>query len=402
VRRLLVGCCMLSGLSYGQTQVDLSRQAKGPDFSGMAHTRPVQVGAALPATCSLGDLFFRTNSLGGQNLFGCVENGGWVQISGLGGCVVDSGNSLTCPGDILSGDGSTAGELSLFELSANGSEYISWLSPDSIPATYRLRFPQAQPAAGQVIAFAAPANGIAQGSWMTLGSGGSIDPTVTVEHDEFLSTPAMGGNGPFGQLGWQAAGSGVNYTATSSANPWAGLVEISTNSVAGSLAGIHLGGYNFSTPWLVNAATATGWEFRFSFKSDPYFTTQYVTRVGLVNSLNQEPTDGIWVKVANNTACTNAGNDVHWMYQARAGGTGPAPTDSTVSYAANAYYTVRVRSTQAGQALYSVSMGGGAFTAETAISISTTAALAPVFEVWGCDAVNHRMIVDRFDAVLRR
>jgi hypothetical protein len=90
------------------------------------------------------------------------------------------------------------------------------------------------------------------------------------------------------------------------------------------------------------------------------------------------------------------------MYQTRAGGTGPAATDSGISYAANTYYTVRIRSVLNGQALFSISAIQGVFSAETVIPISASAALAPVFEVWGCDDMNHRMLVDRYDSVLKR
>jgi hypothetical protein len=65
------------------------------------------------------------------------------------------------------GDGTTAGESILKELSANGSEYISWLAPNAITTTLRLQLPNANPSAGQVLSFDAPSSNIAAGSWVT-------------------------------------------------------------------------------------------------------------------------------------------------------------------------------------------------------------------------------------------
>lgn len=75
-----------TGAGQGQTQVDLSTQAKLIDFSTAASTRPAKTGTVLPATCQIGELFFRTNATVGQNLFGCVANNSWsVLSSGTGG-----------------------------------------------------------------------------------------------------------------------------------------------------------------------------------------------------------------------------------------------------------------------------------------------------------------------------
>jgi len=67
------------------------------------------------------------------------------------------------------GDGTAAGELPLYELSANGSEYRSWLSPDSLTATVRFRFGDAAPAANQFMLFGAPSGGISSQTYRTFG-----------------------------------------------------------------------------------------------------------------------------------------------------------------------------------------------------------------------------------------
>lgn len=406
MKRYLLGLLVVAGLLSSQTRIDLGRQGKRPDFAAMSDTRPVQAGSELPSACTVGQLFFKTGAGGAQSLYACVADNQWETTSGLRGCSVDENNNLSCPGDLLSGDTSRPGEIALYELPANGGDFVSWVAPDSIPVTYRLRLPAEQPAAGQILTFAAPSEGIAQGSWTTPSSAGGnpppIDPSMLVLLDEFLPTTALAGGGAFGQLGWQPVGGGVNFKEASSVNPWPGLVEVTTNGVINQATGIHTAGYGFSYPWFWNAAGRTGWEFEFAFKSDPYFTSQHVTRVGLVNTTSQDPSEGIWAQVANNTGCSLNGAETDWTFYARAGGSGPAPVDSGVMYATNTYYKIRLRSVTVGQALLSISAGGETYSAETQLPISTTAALAPAFLIWGCDTQNHRVVVDRFQAMVGR
>jgi hypothetical protein len=46
-------------------------------------TRPVQVGTTLPATCQVGQLFFKSNATAGSNLYGCTAANTWsVEANG--------------------------------------------------------------------------------------------------------------------------------------------------------------------------------------------------------------------------------------------------------------------------------------------------------------------------------
>jgi hypothetical protein len=68
--------------SYGQTtQINLATQGKNIDFTGAPFTRPLKTGTALPATCSPGDLFFKTDAAAGQNLYGCTAVNTWLPQS---------------------------------------------------------------------------------------------------------------------------------------------------------------------------------------------------------------------------------------------------------------------------------------------------------------------------------
>src|SRR5437879_4605809 len=82
-RKLLAIVVPLGALA--QTQVDLHKQSKSIDFTTASYTRPIKTGPALPATCSVGDLFFNTSAGAGVNVFGCVGVNTWALQSGGGG-----------------------------------------------------------------------------------------------------------------------------------------------------------------------------------------------------------------------------------------------------------------------------------------------------------------------------
>lgn len=74
-----------------QTRVDLQNQSKNVNLQAAPFTAPVKSGAALPATCTLADLFFETTAPAGANVFGCTATNTWALEGGAGG----SGGSLT-------------------------------------------------------------------------------------------------------------------------------------------------------------------------------------------------------------------------------------------------------------------------------------------------------------------
>jgi hypothetical protein len=72
----------LAGSAPGQTQVDLRTQAKSVDFSAAPSTKPFSAGANLPATCSIGQMYFVTTAISGQNVYGCSTPNTWTLQSG--------------------------------------------------------------------------------------------------------------------------------------------------------------------------------------------------------------------------------------------------------------------------------------------------------------------------------
>ncbi len=87
VYALMAVACM----AQGPTRVNLGDQSVNPDFSAMAHTRPMTVGTALPATCQTGELFFNSAATPGQNLYACTATNIWtLEGSGGGGSTTGS------------------------------------------------------------------------------------------------------------------------------------------------------------------------------------------------------------------------------------------------------------------------------------------------------------------------
>lgn len=70
-------------LAFGQ-QIDLKSQSRNADFSTHAFIKPWVLGTSLPATCSVGDAFFDSNALAGQNVYVCTTTNVWTLSSGTG------------------------------------------------------------------------------------------------------------------------------------------------------------------------------------------------------------------------------------------------------------------------------------------------------------------------------
>jgi len=75
---------MAPGVASAQTAVDLRTQVKSgsADLSAVGPTKPAQTGNALPATCTVGEVFFLTTALEGTNLRICGTANIWSQAGG--------------------------------------------------------------------------------------------------------------------------------------------------------------------------------------------------------------------------------------------------------------------------------------------------------------------------------
>jgi hypothetical protein len=73
----LAGVTMAQMTARAQTQIDLRTQAKTVDFSAASSTKPMKTGTVLPANCSTGEMFLRTDAPAGANLYACRAANAW-------------------------------------------------------------------------------------------------------------------------------------------------------------------------------------------------------------------------------------------------------------------------------------------------------------------------------------
>ena len=66
------------------TAIDLKAQSRNIDFTGAASTRPFKSSAALPSSCSVGEMFYLTSAAAGTNVYGCTTTNTWTLEAGVG------------------------------------------------------------------------------------------------------------------------------------------------------------------------------------------------------------------------------------------------------------------------------------------------------------------------------
>lgn len=59
------------------------------NFTGATSTAPMKTGTALPASCTTGQAFFKTDAAAGQNIYLCTAADTWTQVQGGGGGTFD-------------------------------------------------------------------------------------------------------------------------------------------------------------------------------------------------------------------------------------------------------------------------------------------------------------------------
>ena len=78
MNKLVFAVAAVAAASFAQTQVDLRTQSKSIDFGLAPSTRPFQTGTVLPANCAIGNVYFKTDAIAGNNVFGCTALNTWM------------------------------------------------------------------------------------------------------------------------------------------------------------------------------------------------------------------------------------------------------------------------------------------------------------------------------------
>lgn len=66
----------------GDLEILGTLRARIVDFTNAASTAPMKVGTSLPASCSVGQAFFKSDATAGQNIYLCTSAGTWSQVQG--------------------------------------------------------------------------------------------------------------------------------------------------------------------------------------------------------------------------------------------------------------------------------------------------------------------------------
>ncbi len=67
--------------SYGRQE----QSGSVVDSTAAARTAPSKTGTSLPATCTVGDQYFKSDATAGQNIYGCTATNTWTAQAGSGG-----------------------------------------------------------------------------------------------------------------------------------------------------------------------------------------------------------------------------------------------------------------------------------------------------------------------------
>ena len=73
-----LACAAICPAAWSQTLVDLRSQGRNIDFSSATLTKPFKTGTTLPAVCTAGETFFKTNAAQGQNIYVCSSTNTWA------------------------------------------------------------------------------------------------------------------------------------------------------------------------------------------------------------------------------------------------------------------------------------------------------------------------------------
>jgi hypothetical protein len=442
--RLLCLMGVASVLAIAQN-VDLGNQGKNVDFTKMPVTKPIKTGTVMPASCSVGDFFLKSDDSGGAGLYLCSETSVWSRVnvgSTTGSMIAGTGIAIT--GSQVSVEDAivplyfTGTQAPTIECNPGRDRYLDTVSKKIYvcsamnewselaqvgranvwAADQKQVFSPGTNNAGMNVGLAAQTPGMLTDGDMWYDAtaarfrcrqdGVTVDcvpngaqTTVARWNDEFT--------GPLFALGQLSSGL-----------PWsvrdinAGCVtpEVQSEAKHPGTVNIATGGALSMGCQVVHGATlgwaylsaASNWEYQWVFRAAPVTGGMY--RVGFVDPTAAPPAgDGAWMNLDASAETPSI------TYEARSGGVsvtspGPAPGDLTTTW-----FTLRIRSQQAGTWLMSVAQQGSVWSPEVTLCASSctlastlpAAGLSPFFEVQQTAATtpSASIVMDAWKGVMR-
>ncbi len=84
MKQITLATLFLAQLAFGQTVINGNRIITGSwDASDAGSTKPAKSGTSLPGTCSISEVFFKTDATAGKNLYACTANNTWTQVGAV-------------------------------------------------------------------------------------------------------------------------------------------------------------------------------------------------------------------------------------------------------------------------------------------------------------------------------
>lgn len=431
---------LMTQTSAAQTMVDLKRQARNIDFAGSASARVFPAGAALPATCLVGEGFVKLTDPDGAGLYLCTAADQWNKLGGAssgltaGPGIVVVGTQIAVEDAVVPMYMTGAGAPTVPCLPGRDryldiSSGQSWECTGANQWSQRAHLNQAnlwasgkrqqmQPslaAAGLNVGSmeGSPSSLVDGDIWHDASAGklkcrqGGTTVDCVTEPYSTADTRKASWNEEFtrrgatdwGELGWElqedtAGDCAAPGRRTQAQHP--ALVALGVVASLQSGCTLILGQSEAVLPPL---APVTGWEFRWVFAPDGSDNVQH--RVGITNplaGLGTTTEEGAWMTISVTGGVVTAAYEV-------ATGTGTVsaavPEATTVG---TTWYTFRLRSTSSGTWLFSASQNGGDFGTEVsacpsgcALTVTLpTSALSPFVQVRNAtgSATAHELLVD--------
>ncbi len=142
--------------------------------------------------------------------------------------------NVTVTGTVTTGDGTVAGQLNMVELTANGTNFRSWLVPDLLTADLTMKFPDAVPSSGDVLTFGAPSSNISVMAFKGVASANTASAIVARDGSGNFTagtiTAALTGNA---STATALTATGANPLMVFSENMNGATVALSTLSYSG-------------------------------------------------------------------------------------------------------------------------------------------------------------------------
>jgi hypothetical protein len=154
MNRLRYALLLCGSIAWSQTQIDLRTQSKSVDFSSAATTKTAKTGAVVPATCSLGEIFFNTAAIAGSNIYACTATNTWT-VEGGGAATPNYSKPFTAATSLsMAGAEHLLKTANLVVTCYDASTPARLIEPDSItvdPVTYNVTVTFAQPQSGRCV-----------------------------------------------------------------------------------------------------------------------------------------------------------------------------------------------------------------------------------------------------------